>query len=184
MHEYLRQYYIIPYFHKLCIQGVGPVDTTGALLLEVVVVVLVVEEVLVLPVPIVELFTGRVPFCPSVGPVAVPFWVELLPPVTGRVPFVEVPFPVPTGRVPLVELEEFPPTVPLVELEAFMGGGTMTEDPLPAEQMAHELARMTLPNLVLIHSAIDSNWMGKMFGLSTSTTSKPKPRELTLPTNL
>jgi hypothetical protein len=185
MHEYLRQYYIIPYFHKLCIQGVGPVDTTGALLLVVVVVVDELVEVVEL-LPMVELFRGRVPFCPSEGPVAVPLTaVELLPPVTGVVPLTEVPLPAPTGRVPLVELDEFPPTGmdELVEL-VVLAGGTTTEDPLPAEQMAHELARMTLPNLVLIHSAIDSNWMGKMFGLSTSTTSKPKPRELTLPTNL
>jgi len=102
---------------------------------------------------IVELFRGRVPL---VLLVPVPFWVELFPPMGVVELLLLVPLPVPTGRVPLVELDELEVELE-VELVVLVKGGGTTELPLPAAQRAHELARMTLPNLVLIHSAIDSN---------------------------
>jgi hypothetical protein len=90
---------------------------------------------------------------------SVPFPVELVPFTTS------VPFPL-DELVPFTGMDELVPFTGMEELVELTG----IELLLRLAQRLHELARMIPPNLVLIHSTIDSNWM---LGLSMAKTSSP-----------
>lgn len=119
---------------------------------------------------VVELSTGAVVLSTGVVELStgvVPLSVELPPPMT----------------VPLVELDPLPPAVPLVLLVPLLVGGTTT--PLWLLHRLHEFWRITAPNLVLIHSAIDSSCSWIPNGLSTAKVAAPSPfsNEVMFPEN-
>ena len=118
----------------------------------------------VLLVSVFPLEVGSVPEVPDVEPS-----LETGVPVVELLPTPAVEFPAPTVELSAVELPavelpevEFPTVeLPLVALPAPADELPVELDELETEaplQILQEFSRMTAPNLVLIHSAIVSNW--------------------------
>jgi hypothetical protein len=83
--------------------------------------------------------------------------------LTGAVPLVPL---VVLLVVVIVELVEF---VPLVGVITTAGGGKVTTPPR-TEQRAHEFCIITPPNLELIQSTIESNWVDNTIEFSSIAT--------------